>query len=82
MIKWRKEEAGSYISEDGRFRIIKTWNRVYGNHWQMRDTKEPDYYKGLYYERSFLDCKLRAEALLDAGMKPGFAGSAKGKTEL
>lgn len=65
MIKWKRIEAGEYYSEDGRFHIIKTWDRIYGNHWQLHDKNNPDYYKGLYYERTLLDCKLKAEALLD-----------------
>ena len=63
MLQWKKIEAGEYVTSDGRFHIIKTWNRIYGNHWQLRDRNEPDYYKGLYMEQSFLDCKLKAEIL-------------------
>lgn len=63
MIQWKKIEAGEYISENGRFHILKTWNRVYGNHWQLHDKNEKDYYKGLYNESTFLDCKLKAETI-------------------
>ena len=63
MISWKRIEAGEYESEDGRFHILKTWDRVYGNHWQLRDRNEPDIYKGRYDESSLLDCKLKAETL-------------------
>ena len=65
VIKWNKIEAGDYKSDDERFHIIKTWNRVYGNHWQLYDSNSTDYYKGLYQERTLLDCKLKAETILD-----------------
>lgn len=65
MIKWNKFEAGDYKSDDERFHIIKTWDRIYGNHWQLYDSNSTDYYKGLYQERTLLDCKLKAEAILD-----------------
>lgn len=65
MIKWKRIEAGEYTSEDGRFTILKTWDRIYGNHWQLHDAYEDDYYKGFYHELTLLDCKLKAEALLD-----------------
>lgn len=65
MIEWKRIEAGEYTSKDGRFHILKTWDRVYGNHWQLRDAYENNYYKGLYYESSLLDCKLKAEAVTE-----------------
>lgn len=46
-INWKKLDAGEYESTDGRFYIIKTWDRLYGNHWQLSDRNEKDYYKGL-----------------------------------
>lgn len=64
MIKWKRLEAGEYESADQRFYICKTWDRVYGNHWQLRDKSETDYYKGLYHESSLMACKLKAEALV------------------
>ena len=63
MIKWKRIEAGEYKSEDGRFHIIKTWNRVYGDHWRLLDRNVDDYYKGLYCEKTLLECKLKAEAI-------------------
>lgn len=65
MIKWNKIEAGEYRSDDNRFHIIKTWDRIYGNHWQLHDGNSADYYKGLYQEQTLLDCKLKAEALVE-----------------
>lgn len=64
MIKWIKLDSGEYESEDKRFYIIKTYDRLYGNHWQMRDNSEKDYYKGKYIEYTLRDCKLKAEAIL------------------
>lgn len=64
MIKWKRIEAGEYKSEDGRFRIIKTWDRIYGDQWLLFERNADDHYKGLYYENTLLDCKLRAEQLL------------------
>ena len=63
MIKWKRIEAGEYESEDGQFLITNTWNRVYGNHWDLRDKREPDRYKGTYHEKTLLECKLRAEEI-------------------
>lgn len=69
MIKWKKLDAGEYESEDGRFYVLKTWNRLYGNHWTIRDRFEEDYYGGLYNEETFLQCKLRAEHIIDQEKK-------------
>jgi len=69
MIKWKKLDAGEYESEDGRFYVLKTWNRLYGNHWTIRDRFEVDYYKGLYNEETFLQCKLRAEYIINQEKK-------------
>ena len=63
MIKWKRIEAGEYESEDGRFYIIKTWNRIYGDHWRLFDRNDDDYYKGLYQEKTLFECKLKAEAI-------------------
>lgn len=63
MIEWKRIEAGEYESKDGRFHILKTWDRIYGNHWQLLDRNANDYYKALYHEFSLLDCKLKAEAI-------------------
>lgn len=65
MIKWRRIEAGEYKSEDDRFLIIKTWNSIYGNHWELRDMSVPNRYKGTYIYSNLLDCKVRAEMLCE-----------------
>ena len=64
MIQWKKIEAGEYEDVNKRFHIIKTYDRIYGNHWALHDRNETDYYKGQYHEKSLMDCKLKAEALL------------------
>ena len=38
-MKWDMIEAGEYWSEDERFHILKTWDRINGNHWQLTDYK-------------------------------------------
>lgn len=63
MIKWKRIEAGEYESEDSRFHILKTWDRIYGDHWQLYDKNAVDYYKGIYHESSLLNCKLKAETI-------------------
>ena len=65
MIEWVRNEAGVYEDVNGRFTVMKTYDRVYGNHWQLHDRNESNYYKGLYDEASFRDCKLREEAILN-----------------
>ena len=37
MMKWVKKEAGRYEDATGRFVISKTWDRSFGNHWELRD---------------------------------------------
>ena len=64
MIQWTKIEAGEYKSEDGRFGISKTWNRIYSDHWELQDTTIEPYYKGIYIENSLRECKLKAEAII------------------
>ena len=65
MIEWKRIEAGEYESKDGRFKILKTWDRIYGDHWVLHDTHNPDFYKGKYDEKTLLDCKLKAERIVD-----------------
>jgi len=36
-MKWIKVEAGEYYSEDERFHIIHTWDRVNNLHWNLWD---------------------------------------------
>lgn len=42
MIEWRMLEAGEYESADGRFDVIKAYDRLYGSHWQLTDHKKKD----------------------------------------
>ena len=69
MIKWKRIEAGQYESEDARFLILKTWDRVYGDHWELHDKNEDDFYKGLYHEQTLINCKLKAEGIILAETK-------------
>ena len=63
MILWVKLDAGEYESADKRFYILKTYDRLYGNHWVLHDKNEPDYYKAQYHEYSLKDCKAKAAVL-------------------
>lgn len=69
MIKWKRIEPGEYESEDGRFYILKSWDRVYGDHWKLRDKYDPDMFKGTYHEKTLLDCKLKAESFFYNGKR-------------
>ena len=64
LIEWIKKEAGDYISKDGRFHIVKTWNTVYGNHWHFTDNNG-DYYKDSYYGNTLKACKHYAEKIVE-----------------
>ena len=44
-LEWKKLDAGEYESRDGRFYILKTWDRLNGDHWQLTDNTVEDYYK-------------------------------------
>ena len=63
MIQWKRLDAGEYESKDKRFHILKTYDRIYGNHWVLHDRNETERCKGRYDERTLLDCKLKAEAI-------------------
>ena len=65
MIQWIKIEAGEYESNDGRFYIVKTWDRYNGNHWDLYDKNNPEYFKGLFHEQTLNDCKLKAEIIVN-----------------
>ena len=69
MLKWEKIAAGEYESSDGRFYITKSWDRIYGNHWELQDKNVFDKYKGLYYENTLLACKVRAENIIEGEKK-------------
>ncbi len=63
MIRWKRLEAGEYESEDGRFYVIRSYDRIYGEHWILRDKKEENYFKGQYHETTLRDCKAVAEVI-------------------
>ena len=44
-IVWKKLDAGEYESEDKRWYIFRTWDRIHGKHWSLQDNNEPDWYK-------------------------------------
>lgn len=56
-IKWIREEAGSYHSEDGRFDIINVYDRMLGNHCQLWDRKTNQTYE----KDTLKECKWVAE---------------------
>ncbi len=67
MITWKKLDAGEYDSTDERFHIIKTWDRIYGNHWELydrEDTSPDNPNHGMYCEDSLKECKRVAEWIL------------------
>ena len=63
MIAWKRLEAGHYKSEDERFEIMQTYDRIYGDHWVLYDNHEPNRYKGKYDEGTLRECKAKAEVL-------------------
>lgn len=64
MLIWNKVEAGEYATEDGRFTAYRAYDRIYDEHWILRDGYEPDYYRGKYHESSLKECKGVAETIL------------------
>lgn len=64
MIEWIKLDTGEYESKDGRFHALRSYDRIYGNHWELHDRTESDYYKGLYHEETLRMYKAMAETLL------------------
>ena len=67
MIKWKRLSAGEYESEDKRFWILQTYDRVYGEHWILHDNTISDYYKRQYHENTLKECKAKAEVLTSKG---------------
>ena len=65
MIKWKRLASGEYESQDKRFYILQSYDRIYGNHWVLRDKNIADYYKQQYHENTLKDCKIKAETLLE-----------------
>jgi hypothetical protein len=69
MIKWKRIEPGEYESTDKRFSITQTYDRIYGDHWVLQDSQNPDRYKGRYDEKTLRDCKAKAENLSESEEK-------------
>ena len=68
MIKWTKLDSGEYESKDERFHIERKYVRGEGNIWILTDTDIDDYFKSMFHEKTLLDCKMRAEDLLEGKM--------------
>ena len=64
MIDWVRVGLGEYRSRDGRFLILKTCDREYGNLWILQDMYEPDCSKGRYQAFSYNGCKVAAERIV------------------
>lgn len=59
-MKWIRVEAGEYWSNDNRFNIIKTWDRIYNSHWRLYDrVSNKDYPCD-----SLKECKQKAENII------------------
>lgn len=56
-IRWLREEAGSYHSEDGRFDVANVYDRMLGSHWRLWDRKTNQTYE----KGTLKECKWVAE---------------------
>ncbi len=66
MIEWIRIEPGHYKNKNGRFIIRKNEYGFYK--WRLEDYNaiaKEGYYKGIYNEKTLLDCKLQAEQILE-----------------
>lgn len=59
-MKWIKVEAGEYRSDNERFSILKSWNRINGGSWELTDFKTK---RVLNYD-TLKQCQSMAEDLL------------------
>ena len=65
MIKWKRVEAGAYISIDRRFQIHASWDRIYKDHWKLYDTQDKENpYRPVAHLKTLQKCKNMAEAIL------------------
>ena len=64
MIKWIRLSSGEYESQDKRFYIIKTYDRIYKDHWKLMDRNEKDKAKSIWHQNTLLECKMAAEEIL------------------
>lgn len=70
-LKWIREEAGSYHSEDGRFDIINVYDRLLGNHWRLWDRRT----NHTYEKDTLKECKWVVEGhILPRERKKGKEG--------
>ena len=69
MLNWKRIVAGEYEESSGRFSVYASYDRIYGDHWVLRDRNESNYYKGKYDERTLRDAKAKAEAILSSERK-------------
>jgi len=60
-MEWIKIEAGEYYSEDERFHILHTWDRINNLHWSLWDRIKNRNYVG----ESLKYCKQIAEKHLE-----------------
>lgn len=65
MPDWKRIEAGEYESLDGRFYILRSWDRLYGNHWDLMDHTVKDYYKSITHCDSLKHAKYVAQCIID-----------------
>jgi len=45
-MKWKRIEAGEYYSEDERFHILDTWDRISGKYWSLYDSNTKQEIRG------------------------------------
>ncbi len=64
-LRWKRIEAGEYESLDGRFHVLQTWDRLYGEHWQLTDGNVEDYYKAQTACESLKHAKHVAELIVN-----------------
>lgn len=60
-IIWKKLDSGEYESEDGRFHVLRCWDKIYGNHWQLIDRRQKDADFAVFHYPTLRYCKTIAE---------------------
>lgn len=67
-MKWHKADAGHYITEDGRFEILKGYSHIFGNCCTLFDNSEIDYYAmQIAHEYTLREAKAKAEGFIRRG---------------
>lgn len=64
-MEWIKLEPGDYESQDERFHIFQSWDRIHGNHWQLSDRE----LKQDYAFDSLKHCKFVVEQIIERKLK-------------